>query len=130
MKTINQANLSYLSTGEPTFWPIDKNKIPDLLDFCIVKGIAQPYLNAKSCLDLFSDHSPVLISYSIHCHKIEKPLFLPNQKTDWDKFKNTLAEELNLNLPLKTERDIDDAVEHMTSLIQEACWSATPELET
>jgi hypothetical protein len=30
-----------LSTTEPTYWPTDKNKVPDLVDFCITKGISK-----------------------------------------------------------------------------------------
>ena len=33
-------NLNYLTTYEPTYWPTDTNKIPDLLDFFITKNIS------------------------------------------------------------------------------------------
>jgi hypothetical protein len=39
LRTMEQLNLPHLSTGEPTYWPSDRNKLPDLLDFCITKGI-------------------------------------------------------------------------------------------
>jgi hypothetical protein len=29
---------NYLSTGEPTYWPSHRNKLPDL-DFCGIEGI-------------------------------------------------------------------------------------------
>jgi hypothetical protein len=32
-------HLRHFSTGEPTYWPSDRNKLPDLLDFCVAKGI-------------------------------------------------------------------------------------------
>jgi hypothetical protein len=32
-------NLKHLSTRQPTCWPSDPNKIPDLVDFCVTKGI-------------------------------------------------------------------------------------------
>jgi len=28
-----------LSTGEPTYWPTDTNKLMDLIDFCITRNI-------------------------------------------------------------------------------------------
>ena len=34
-KVILKMNLSNISTGTPTYWPTDKNKIPDVIDFCI-----------------------------------------------------------------------------------------------
>jgi hypothetical protein len=51
-------NLKHLSMGEPTYWPFDRNKLPDLVDFCVTKGILQDFAEAKSCFDLSSDHSP------------------------------------------------------------------------
>jgi hypothetical protein len=52
-------NLKHLSTGEPTYWPSDRNKLPALVDFCVTKGIPQDFDVAKSCFDLFSglDHT-------------------------------------------------------------------------
>jgi hypothetical protein len=55
-------HLHHLSTGEPTYWPSDSNKLPDLLDFCVTKGIPSAFAVANSCFDLSSDHSPVLIT--------------------------------------------------------------------
>jgi hypothetical protein len=48
--------------GEPTYWTSDTNKLPDLVDFCVTKGIPQDFAVARSCFDLSSDHSPVLIT--------------------------------------------------------------------
>jgi hypothetical protein len=55
-------NLKDLSTEEPIFWPSDKNELPDLVDFCVTKGISQDFAVAKSCFDLSSNHSLVLIT--------------------------------------------------------------------
>ena len=30
---------SHISTGTPTYWLTDKNKIPHVIDFCITKGV-------------------------------------------------------------------------------------------
>jgi hypothetical protein len=40
LQIIQQNNLNYFSTGEPTYWPTDANKIPDLLDFAITNRIS------------------------------------------------------------------------------------------
>jgi hypothetical protein len=63
---IQQNNLNYMSTGKPTYWPTDLNKIPDLLDFAITKGIYDIYSCIKSNLDMSSDHSPIVITLSNH----------------------------------------------------------------
>jgi len=36
---IDTMNSSTVSTGDPTYWPTDRKKIPDLLDFGITRGI-------------------------------------------------------------------------------------------
>jgi hypothetical protein len=33
-KKMKLNNLKHLSTGEPTYWPSDRNKLPDLVGFC------------------------------------------------------------------------------------------------
>ena len=42
-KVLQEKNSSFLSTGSPTYWPTDDNKIPDLLDFFITNGISTTY---------------------------------------------------------------------------------------
>ena len=49
LKSITTNNLNYLTTYEPTYWPTDTNKIPDLLDFFITKNIS-PCDMSKSTL--------------------------------------------------------------------------------
>jgi endonuclease/exonuclease/phosphatase family metal-dependent hydrolase len=66
LKTMEQLNLNHISTGEPTYWPSDCKKLPDLLDFCVTKGIPRDSALPTSCLDLSSDHSPVLITVCNH----------------------------------------------------------------
>jgi hypothetical protein len=45
------------STGEPTYRPSDRNKIPNLLDYAITKGISEAHSHIESNFDLSSDHS-------------------------------------------------------------------------
>ena len=52
------ANLSPISTGEPTYWPADKHKHPDLIHFAVIKGIHPRYFAIKSCFDLSSVTHP------------------------------------------------------------------------
>lgn len=41
-KCIDSLQLTTLSTGEPTYWPTDQNKVPDLLDFLLSKDFQIP----------------------------------------------------------------------------------------
>jgi hypothetical protein len=66
LKAMKRNNLKHLSAGEPTYWPPDRNKPPDLVDFYVTNGIPQEFAVVKSCVDLSSDHSPVLITLTSH----------------------------------------------------------------
>lgn len=125
-KAIEDNQLASLSTAEPTYWPSDLNKIPDLLDFFITKNISHNYLTAKSCLDLSSDHSPVLLSFTSELLLKERPPSLYSKNTDWNYFKKLINEKINLKVRLKTEYDLEDAVNHINTVIQNSAWEATP----
>lgn len=51
-KTLEKNNLKFLTTGETTYWPTDRNKELDLVHFCVTKGIPQHFAIAKLCPDL------------------------------------------------------------------------------
>lgn len=121
-------NLKHISTGEPTYWPSDIKKIPDLLDFYIIKGISKNNTVVQSNFDLSSDHSPILITLNANPVMKERPLRLCNKLTDWNQFREILDRNLNLNIQLKTNQDLDEAVKYITENIQRAAWSSTPEL--
>lgn len=61
---VDTKKFDVLSSGEPTYWPTDVNKHPDLLDFFVVNGIAKFYFNVESSLDSSSDHSPIIATIS------------------------------------------------------------------
>jgi hypothetical protein len=79
---IQNNNYSIISTGTPTYWPTDGNKMPDLLDFFITNGISSNYISETTSYDLTSDHSPIIatISTSVMLRK-PKPR-LHNSKTN------------------------------------------------
>jgi len=98
-----------LSSGEPTYWPGDPNKFPDLLDFFITKGTSAHYADIVSNLDLSSDHTPVIGTISTTVvYRNPKPS-LYNKHTDWEIFKENVRKNLKLDVRLKTEREIDEA---------------------
>jgi len=63
-KVLQDKNYTPLSTGTPTYWPTDPNKIPDLLDFFVTSGISPSYMDIKQSYDLSSDHSPTILTIS------------------------------------------------------------------
>lgn len=124
-KAMLDASLNQISSGEPTYWPTDRNKTPDLLDFCVTRGISSNYINVKSCFDLSSDHSPVLISIKSQVIKKTKPVTLCNKDTNWNQFRSILCDSSNLNISLKTQDEIDSAVQQLNNNIQTAAWQST-----
>ena len=52
-------SLSFLSTGQPTYWPSDSIKIPDLIDFFRIRGLPHKH-KVDSYLHFFCDHAPVI----------------------------------------------------------------------
>lgn len=125
-RTINADNLGTISTGEPTYWPTDRQKIPDLLDFFVTKNVSNNYITIDSCLDLNSDHSPVILTISSSLILREPPPNLCNSFTNWNLFREHLDQNINLNVSLKSAQDIEDAVEHFNYCVQTAAWTATP----
>ena len=58
---MDSMHLNVFSTGEPTYWPTDIKKMPDLIDFFVGKGISAPNMPYNSCHDLSTDHSPIIL---------------------------------------------------------------------
>jgi hypothetical protein len=92
----------YVSMGEPTYWPSDKRKVPDLLDFSIMKGITVHTIQAVAGFDL-SDHSPVLLTMHTRITPQNRPPTLSSKATDWVTFQNYINENLTLKVPLKMD---------------------------
>ena len=60
--------------------------------------------------------------------KSKKPsLYSYSKKSDWNCFRETLDDLITLEIPLKTEIDIEEAAENITKAIQKAAWQATPD---
>lgn len=118
-RAIDELQLNVLSTREPTYWPSDRKRNPDLVDFCISKGIASNYINSESCFELSSDHSPIIVSLTTTVIKKTSNCKLHNNKTNWQNFRE-ISINLNLKISLKNEEDITLAVEHFNECIQQA----------
>lgn len=126
LKSVSYNHLDTLSSGEPTYWPSDPARLPDILDFVIVKGISTNYLNVTSNQDLSSDHTPIIVNVSTSVILSERPFKLFNKKTDWCNFRGLMDRNLNPNLPLQSPADIEDAIEYFNRTIQTATWQSTP----
>jgi hypothetical protein len=57
----------------------------------------------------------------------EKEPGLSNRHTNWDDFRHLINKRLTLNVSLKTEEDIEEAVKFFNDTVQWVGWNATPE---
>lgn len=118
--------LQTITTGRPTYWPTDVNRLPDLLDFFIYKGVQSYFLDIDDCHDTTSDHSPVILTMSTTIISRPRNPYLYNNRTDWDYFQQYLNKNLDLKIPLKTDDDIENATILLTKCIQNAARASTP----
>uniref|UniRef100_A0A0A9XZ61 Putative RNA-directed DNA polymerase from transposon X-element n=1 Tax=Lygus hesperus TaxID=30085 RepID=A0A0A9XZ61_LYGHE len=123
---VQETKCNFHSGGGPTYWPTDVNKVPDLLDFFIVKGVSGNYIHTEDSDGLSSDHSPVIMTLSDSVILREETPKLINKQTNWELFREKLSESINLHVPIRTPEQLEREAERLTENIQEACWSCTP----
>lgn len=116
------------SACKPTYWPTDRRKKPDLLDFYIVKGLATNFLLTENLIDLSSDHTPVLLTISTTVIQKKKKT-LTSKATNWDKFREELGQRIDLRVRLKTTNELEAQAASLIEAIREAAESATPDLK-
>lgn len=123
---VDSNHFQAISTGDPTYWPADPNKLPDLLDFFITQNICHLHTTIESSYDGSSDHTPVILTISATPLIREKPESLHSHKTDWIGFRTYIEDNINLNVSLKSPEDVDEACRYVTNLIQVAAWNNSP----
>ena len=91
-----------LSPRQPTYWPTDSGKNPDLIDFGVTKNINKEALSSEISYDLSSDHSAIIITYNGQT-AISKTKMIYNQ--DWLKYKKYISSHIELSPALDNEND-------------------------
>jgi len=128
LETINEHKCEAISTGKPTYWPTDTEKFPDLIDFYIIKNISSNYIQIEDNLELSSDHSPIILTLSESIIQKPRNPVLVNKKTDWEGFRMTIDQRIQLSVSIQTEK-LDFEVEKFINNIQQAAWENTPEIK-
>lgn len=111
------------SSGKPTYWPSDTNKVPDMLDFFITKKVSENFISIEDNYDLSSDHSAVILTLSETIVKKANKPALCNATTDWLSFRKDLNDKIDLTVPLNTVEQLESAAEAFMQNIQIAAWS-------
>lgn len=67
-------------------WPVDTSKMPEIIDFFVVKGILSNYIHVEENYDL--------MGYCV-VKQVPQTVFLMNKKTDWEGFREDLEHLVN-----------------------------------
>ena len=127
LKAVNECKCEAISTGKPMYWPTDTKKIPDLIDFYVTKNISSNYVQIEDNLELNSDHTPIILTLSESIIQKQCNPVLVSKKTDWEGFRMTTEEMIQLSVPVQTEEQLDYEVEKFVKDIQQSAWEDTPE---
>jgi len=130
LSAIRGCHGTYFSTGEPTYWPTEHHRLPDLLDFFVARGLAANYIRVEPVFELSSDHSPILATVGAHVLPRVVPPTLTTNHTDWDAFRAYITTHIDLHLRIKQRSELDDATHHFTTLLQDAAWHSSPPSRT
>src|SRR6266576_3363435 len=129
IKGMNSYNCDFATPKKPTYWPSDEGKIPDLIDFYILKNINVTHTHTEIYEDMSSDHVPVVMSLCATVLKKKQRHKLTNKYTDWELFHNKLDELVNLKVRLKTIEDLEQKAQEFINNIRTAAQMSTPALQ-
>lgn len=124
-KVIGDCGYDISSCGEPTHWPEDPNRLPDLIDFAVTRNINRSRITSRLSLDLSSDHSPVLLEYHIDKEVSQLSYNLTSLSTNWLNYKSYISLHMVPTSP-RDATEIDNAVDEFTRILKEAAQMATP----
>jgi hypothetical protein len=103
--------------------------MPDLLDFAITNGISDLHTILESILDFESDRSAVTITISAKTIRKETPPRLCNRRTNVVQFQTHINEKFVYISDEERKKELEEAVEYMAKLIQEAATISTPAIK-
>lgn len=130
LKSIYNNNLHCISGGSPTYWPTDRSKIPDLIDFGVAKNVSPRLISAVTTSELSSDHLPTIITINSEPTLINNEIRLTNARTNWIAYTKYFEKNFCPHIRLKTQEDIDNALNYLTDTITESANIATPTITT
>lgn len=109
----------------PTHWPADPNKIPDVIDFFVVKGIPSHNVKSECEEDLSTDYLPVLLTISNTPTRDAIPQSLVNKTTNWDRYRELVHENVNLNVRIQNQDDLDEKAENFSAILLQSIRQCT-----
>jgi hypothetical protein len=92
--------------------------------------MSSSFVDVTEEFDLDSDHSPIVLTLRETIIKKPRNPTLTNNLSDWDKFRKTLTDKINLRVALTTTDELEDDVWKFVTDIQHSAWEATPLITT
>lgn len=83
-------------------------------------------MSCRSCHDLSSDHSPIIIELHTIAQERAQKCVLHNKRTNWNLFRELTDKAFQEPISLKTNEEISEAVMYFNYTVQDAAWSSTP----
>jgi len=115
------ANTPYtiFAPNEPTYFPLDVNRHPDILDILLIKSI--PFNCTQETLaELDSDHIPVKITITSSSQSYQSNNSLIKGKPNWNIFSNQINANLIIPKTIPMIQAAEQMSEHLTAVISNA----------
>ncbi|KAL4111825.1 hypothetical protein QTP88_015710 [Uroleucon formosanum] len=114
-----------ISPPGPTYWPSHRNRHPDILDL-FLSTIPRHIISTIKNLDYPAcDHSPVFLQLNGKITLNPPRPTLAKGPVNWDLFSENLQNSTNLKISLKTNEQIEEAVQNLTTSIQTAVYNSS-----
>lgn len=123
-KYVQRKSIALAFPDENTLFPYNGG-VPSVVDLAIIKNLKN--YNKPNCLnDLDSDHKPILLNINKYKIQTIQQKYLNYKKANWPKFKSTLNKTITINNNLKNVEDLENCVENITDVIQNAITLSIP----
>lgn len=122
----NMYNITVSAPREHTYMPFRKDHKSDILDIALLKNFTIP-IHHEVYVELDSDHLPVITTFIEPPKIVTYPPRLIRGTVNWEIFQRTLDTSLQKDnfKHLKTESEIDNAVQKYTHLIATSVHKST-----
>ncbi len=126
LNKVSMRHLAYpVSSGSPTYWPSDLSKLPDVIDFFLIKGLPSCKTKAENMVDLTSDHVPILLTVSMAPLPALRKQYVVNKTTDWDSYRQLVSSKINLQTRPQTEEELDLLASSFSTTLHECIQLST-----
>lgn len=109
LNKVSMRHLAYLvSSGSPTYWPSDLSKLPDVIDFFLIKGLPSCKTKVENMVDLTFDHVHILHTISMAPLPALRKQYVVNKTTDWDSYRQLVNSKINLQTRVRCSVEVVD----------------------